>query len=264
MTVLRTRFAPTPSGFLHAGNAAHVLLLRTLAERGGWEIALRIDDADSERFRPEYVDDIFDLLEWLEVDCAVGPADPQELSSQWSQRHREALYKEALLELQFSGAPVYVCACSRAQWAAHMGPGCPQGCTDLALVTGETSLRMIVEGSETEREADAVLWRRDGVAGYHLLSIIDDDFLAVTHVVRGADLRASTRVQGQIARWLPRLNFHTAEVLLHPIIEDEAGHKLSKSAGAQAAPMPRTQQMREHIEILSSRLLSGLEVFDPH
>lgn len=260
MTVLRTRFAPTPSGYLHIGNAAHLLLLRSLAGRDGWQIALRIDDVDADRGRVEYVEDIFDLLGWLDIDCAVGPANSQELASQWSQRHRAALYANALVELRDSGAPVYACACSRAQWAEHVGPGCPQGCAGLALVTGETSLRMIVD-DENQHGADIVLWRRDGIAAYHLSTLVDDDVLGVTHIVRGEDLRDSTRIQQQIAQWLPRLNFTAADVLIHPLIDDEAGRKLSKSAGAQAKPMPRTDEMREVVERLSSRLLSGLEPF---
>ena len=59
-----TRFAPTPSGYLHVGNAANALLVAWLAAQADGVIALRIDDVDATRARPEYVEDIFDLMAW--------------------------------------------------------------------------------------------------------------------------------------------------------------------------------------------------------
>jgi glutamyl/glutaminyl-tRNA synthetase len=254
VTVSRTRFAPTPSGYLHLGNAAHLLLVKKLAEREDWQIALRIDDGDVARTRPEYVEDIFDLLEWLAIDWVAGPRTAHDLAQNWTQQQRQDIYRQAMVALQQSSAPVYVCECSRTQWSAHVGPGCPQGCTDLQLRTNETTLRMAIDD-----ETDVVLWRRDGIAAYHLASVIDDDFLDVTHVVRGEDLRDSTRIQRQISQWLPQSRFATAQVLHHRLIDDAEGRKLSKSAGLQAQPIPRTPEVREQIEYLSSQLLSELE-----
>jgi glutamyl/glutaminyl-tRNA synthetase len=253
VSVARTRFAPTPSGYLHLGNAVHLLVVKKLAEHEDWQIALRIDDGDAARTRAEYVDDIFGVLEWLDVDWVVGPRTAQELRESWSQQHRDDMYRQALVALQQSSAPVYVCACSRTQWDAHIGPGCPQGCTNLDLKSNETSLRMVIDN-----ETDVVLWRRDGIAAYHLASVIDDDYLNVTHVVRGADLRESTRIQRHISQWLPQSRFATAQVFHHRLLEDAAGRKLSKSAGVQARPLPRTPEVREELEKLSSQLLSEL------
>jgi glutamyl-tRNA synthetase len=258
VSVARTRFAPTPSGYLHLGNAVHLLLVKKLAEREDWQIALRIDDGDAARTRPEYVDDIFGLLDWLDVDWVAGPRTAHDLAHSWTQTHRYDKYQLALVALQQSSAPVYVCACSRTQWAAHVGPGCPQGCTNLSLHTNETTLRMVIDD-----ETDVVLWRRDGIAAYHLASVVDDDYLGVTHVVRGEDLRESTRIQRHISQWLPQSRFATVQVLHHRLLEDGEGRKLSKSAGAQAQPLPRTPEVRDQIEDLSSQLLSELATVDP-
>ena len=258
MTVARTRFAPTPSGYLHVGNAAHLLLVKNLAEREGWQIALRIDDGDVARTRPEYVADIFGVLDWLDVEWTVGPRTAQDLVTKWTQQHRSNLYAQAIDALSKSGAPVYVCACSRTQWDGYVGHGCPQGCSDLELVTHETTLRMAIDD-----ETDVVLWRRDGTAAYHLASVVDDDYFNVTHIVRGADLRAATRIQRRISQWLPQSRFTNAKVLHHPLIEDPTGRKLSKSAGVQAKPLPRTPAVRDEIEQLSFLLLSGWATAPP-
>ncbi|NJL14359.1 MAG: hypothetical protein HC913_16005 [Microscillaceae bacterium] len=73
MTVLRTRFAPTPSGFLHEGNAFSFVLTWLAARHFGGKIHLRIDDLDQTRCRPEYVEDIFRSLDWLGLDWDSGP-----------------------------------------------------------------------------------------------------------------------------------------------------------------------------------------------
>ena len=80
---IRTRFAPTPSGFLHWGNAFSFVLTWLYARKHGGEILLRIDDLDSLRKRPEHVQDVFRSLEWLELDFDLGPSGPDEFEAKY-------------------------------------------------------------------------------------------------------------------------------------------------------------------------------------
>jgi len=241
-----TRFAPTPSGYLHLGNAVHLRLLTLLAEERGWQIALRIDDIDPDRTRSEYVADIHDMIEWLEVPITGG--------SRTQSQHMEE-YALARDELITRGA--YVCACSRTEWQGHSGPGCPRGCSELALVTGETALRMQVG------DDDIVVWRREGIPAYHLANIVDDRAMGITHILRGEDLREATLVQKSLSAYLPRSTFADIEVLHHNLLTDDAGHKLSKSAGVQAQPLSRTAEVRLRIEQAADRLKRTLTTVRP-
>ncbi len=116
---VRTRIAPTPSGYLHAGNAWSFLLTWLLARSRGGKIHLRIDDLDAARFREEYLEDIFASLEWLGLDWDSGPRSPAEFHSSYSQRLRRKSYRTALEALitqaTLEGPLVYACACSREQ-----------------------------------------------------------------------------------------------------------------------------------------------------
>ena len=89
----RTRIAPTPSGYLHPGNAWSFLLTWLLARRDGGSIHLRIDDMDTARFRPEYIEDIFASLEWLGLDWDTGPRSLTEIQSTHSQHLRLERYR---------------------------------------------------------------------------------------------------------------------------------------------------------------------------
>ena len=114
MKFAQTRIAPTPSGFLHLGNAYSFLLTKALAEKHGAKILLRIDDLDRERYRQEYVQDIFDTLDFLEIQIHQGPSSVAEFESQWTQQERMPLYQEALNQLQQSRL-LFSCTCSRSQ-----------------------------------------------------------------------------------------------------------------------------------------------------
>jgi glutamyl-tRNA synthetase len=114
MKFAQTRIAPTPSGFLHLGNAYSFLLTKALAEKHGAKILLRIDDLDRERYRQEYVQDILDTLDFLEIQIHQGPRSVAEFESQWTQQHRMSLYQEALDQLQQSRL-LFSCTCTRSQ-----------------------------------------------------------------------------------------------------------------------------------------------------
>ncbi len=109
---LKTRLAPTPSGFLHIGNGASFVATWALARAYEGQILLRIDDLDAERMRAEYVDDIFRTLDWLGLDWDEGPFSTDDFSENWSQHLRLDAYEKALQDLQKTG-DLYVCNCSR-------------------------------------------------------------------------------------------------------------------------------------------------------
>lgn len=249
-----TRFAPTPSGFLHRGNAANALLVSWLAYQVGGRVALRIDDADAQRRRPEYVSDIFEVLDWLGVDWQIGPRDPADLDAAWSQTLRIDRYREALVAARDLGAPIYACRCTRSMLSGPPAGGCPGGCrhADHDHVHGETALRLhiprgttrMVEGSAVDVAAtigDVVVWRRDDLPAYHLTSVVDDVDLGVTHIVRGADLVESTAVQQVIAEDFGLASYLTATFIHHGLLTDTDGAKLSKSQLGGASPLPRDQ-----------------------
>jgi glutamyl/glutaminyl-tRNA synthetase len=109
---LKTRLAPTPSGFLHLGNGASFVATWALARAFGGQILLRIDDLDAERMRPEYVEDIFRTLDWLGLDWDEGPFSVADFSQNWSQHLRLDMYENALSDLKKTGN-LYACHCSR-------------------------------------------------------------------------------------------------------------------------------------------------------
>src|SRR5688500_4640510 len=109
---VKTRIAPTPSGYLHAGNALSFILTKALAERTGAKILLRIDDLDQERVRKEYVQDIFDTLDFLGIEWHEGPRNYEDYKNHYSQQHRMDHYTSALQQLLEKNA-VFSCTCSR-------------------------------------------------------------------------------------------------------------------------------------------------------
>src|SRR5579872_4577988 len=114
MAYRKTRIAPTPSGFLHVGNILSFSLTAAMARDNGASILLRIDDLDRERANPEYVEDIFETLHFLDIPWDEGPAAATDFERHYSQLYRMALYEKALARLKAANA-VFACACSRAQ-----------------------------------------------------------------------------------------------------------------------------------------------------
>jgi len=253
-----TRYAPTPSGFLHLGNLVNLSLTARLAERNDAAIVLRIDDADTARVRQAYLDDIFAALDWLGVPWHTGPRDVADLAN-WSQHCRHEMYRSAARELHDTEA-AYVCECSRAEWSEwsessdSTGAGCPRRCAErsLRLTPGKNALRLAQVGLR-----DVVLWRREDGPSYHLASIVDDDYFGVDFVVRGADLEESTHIQRSISRALPGARFHDAHVVHHRLLTDESGRKLSKSAGHSARAPERTEELRREVDSWVEQLLVG-------
>ncbi len=262
-----TRIAPTPSGFLHLGNAVNFALISLLAARWDAQTVLRIDDMDSSRSRPEYVDDIFATLEWLEIPWTRGPRDRSEFERGFTMAARTDYYRSQLELLDASGLEIFACKCSRADLAATSGLLCAGDCRTAGheLVAGSTALRLriprgtVVRMNDStidlaEAHGDVVLWRRDGLPAYHLATVIEDRDLGVTDIVRGQDLLESSALHTWLAPHLGAENLARANFVHHALLTNEAGEKLSKSASAPDM-RERTSSMRELVRSHAARLL---------
>lgn len=245
-----TRIAPTPSGFLHLGNAFSFLKTKALAEKHGAKILLRIDDLDRERYRPEYVQDIFDTLDFLEIKVDLGPKKIHEFESEWSQVHRMELYIEALDRLK-STKKLFACDCSRKKIQQLDPSGYYLGqCLDRRIPfdkpyvawrmdTSESDFIQFKEYPDQQKSTlipqDSVFYvvrKKDGLPAYHLTSLVDDLHFGVDLIVRGNDLFASTLAQLDLARNLGEEKFNQITFHHHPLIKSPEKEKLSKSAGA--------------------------------
>lgn len=254
-----TRIAPTPSGYLHLGNVLSFALTATLAKHSGARILLRIDDLDRERVKPEYVQDVFDTLRYLNIPWDEGPRNYHEYETRYSQTWRMHRYGEALQRLRANGW-VFACRCSRADVWGRNSRGVYDGtCRDAELSLDEEGLnwRLDVAGGaeapfrewsgRTLREAlpDTmhyyVVRKRDGFPAYQLASLVDDEDFGVDLIVRGADLWDSTLAQHVLAGRLGLQTFPRATFVHHELLMTAKNEKFSKSAGDTSI-----QYLRKH------------------
>jgi glutamyl-tRNA synthetase len=221
------RYAPSPTGDLHLGNARTALLAWLWARHDGGRILLRVEDLDRARVRPGAEEAQRRDLAALGLDWD-GPVVHQS--------ERGALYAVALDRLEAAGL-LYPCFCSRADIrAAASAPHGPEGppypgiCREL---DPDEAARRVAAGEQAAlrfREGDVVVRRRDGVVGYQLAVVVDDADQGVTHVLRGDDLEPSTARQLALWRVLglgPEPRYAHVPLLLGP-----EGERLAKRHGA--------------------------------
>ncbi|WP_207857497.1 tRNA glutamyl-Q(34) synthetase GluQRS [Lucifera butyrica] len=246
--MLRGRFAPSPTGEMHLGNAWTALLawLQVRAARG--TMVLRLEDLDPDRSRPEYGAGLMDDLTWLGLDWDEGP-DRGGLYGPYRQSQRRHLYQQALEQLAAAGL-IYPCYCTRAQLAAsapHAGSGerIYSGlCRRRPPVSGDEglhpALRLVVPSGtisftdgvrglirqDVQRETgDFVVRRSDGIHAYQLAVVVDDAAMKITAVLRGDDLLSSTPRQLLLYKLLQL----SLPAFTHvPLLISEDGHRLSK------------------------------------
>ncbi len=259
MTV-RTRFAPSPTGRLHAGHALAARVAHDLA-RGvpGGRFLLRHEDIDSARVREEFYQGIEEDLAWLGCHWDEPPL---------RQSTRTAAYGEALESLRQRGL-VYPCFCTRREiqeeWARMSaapqgpeGPLYPGTCRELDAAVREETLRAghshawrldsrkaaASVGCLTFRDlrfgtipvdpallGDVVLARKDIGTAYHLAVVVDDAFQQITHVTRGDDLLASTHVHRLLQALL---GLPEPVYLHHRLVLDQQGKRLAKRCDSLA------------------------------
>ena len=138
--MLVTRIAPTPSGFLHVGNAVNAVLTHWIARAHDGRLLLRIDDFDTGRARPAYLEDVFRTLDWLEIDIDDGPSGPADFQSSWSMSTRIDQFRGARDRLMQGGHDtVFVCRCSRHDLDAS--GRCVAGCREQHLTWSRDAQR---------------------------------------------------------------------------------------------------------------------------
>lgn len=251
-----TRFAPSPTGYLHLGHVAHMIYVWGVAAAVGGEVLLRIEDHDRGRCRPEYEQAIIEDMEWLGFEPHNQVGLPQVgIASPYRQSDSGAVYGAALARLQ-ERHHLYRCTCSRKDIAQRCAMGAGGERRYSGWCRGQEhsadvphGVRAVIEPGE-ERFADAFLGEqtqdpskqcgdlllrdRHGQWTYQFAVTVDDMRHGVNLVVRGEDLLASAGRQIRLAHMLGRKN----PILFahHALISDEGGEKLSKK---QAAPAVR-------------------------
>ncbi len=257
MSQIRYRLAPTPSGFLHKGNAFNFLLNWLHARRAGAKVLLRIDDLDAARCRDAYLHDIFESLQWLGLSWDEGPRNVADFKKHWSQTQRMPLYEQQWKRLAQHGR-LFACTCTRKSLReagyGHVYPGIckdkhlplhpylpwrvrvPAG-TRIAVIDESAGMQLI---NIQEALGDFVIKTREGNPAYQLASLCDDVHFGVTHIIRGQDLLVSTAAQLYLADLLQLVDFQCIKWRHHPLITDTSGQKLSKSAGSESLQYLRT------------------------
>lgn len=243
MTEIRTRFAPSPTGYLHIGGARTALYCWLFAHKTQGTFILRIEDTDLERSTPESVQAILDGMQWLELNYDEGP---------FYQTKRFDRYA-AVIEEMLKAGTAYRCYCSKErleklreeQMAAKQKPRYDGCCRDLTEQRdgsfcirfknpqdGDVSFDDLVRGKVTfanQELDDLIIARSDGTPTYNFTVVVDDADMKITHVMRGDDHINNTPRQINILRAIgatPPLYAHL------PMILGPDGKRLSKRHGA--------------------------------
>ena len=240
MSEIRTRFAPSPTGFLHVGSARTALFNWAFARRYGGKLVLRIEDTDRERSTAESERGVIEGLEWLGIDWDEGPLR----QSAFADRHRAAV------ERMLANGRAYRCACTAEQLEKRRQATIAAGqkwtydgrCRDLDLRAdlGPHTVRLRLpesgflgwedgvfgpSGQDASEIGDRIIQRSDGQPLYHLAVVVDDLEMGITHVIRGADHHPNTPLQIALYRALDAAPPEFAHV---PLIVGAGGKKLSK------------------------------------
>ncbi len=226
---MRSRFAPTPSGYLHLGNILSFSLTAARAAEEGATIFLRIDDMDSARVRPAYLDDIFDVLKWLDLHWQDGPRNVADFTHHFAQENRLPLYEAALGRLR-ERHWLFACNCSRKTFST-----CNCSEKNLGFEAQGVQWRIRTPPQWEDRSLlNFVVRKKDRRPAYQLTSVVDDLHFGIDLVVRGQDLESSTRAQFFLAEALGEARFSKLRVYHHGLLLEADGSKMSKSAGAHS------------------------------
>ena len=235
------RLAPTPSGYLHLGNAVNFTLTWLLTRRAGGTLHLRIDDLDRARLRRTYLDNIFQVIDWLQIDYDHGPSGTDDFLRHHSQLLHLPAYNQALRQLARQPGLLYASHRSRSSHPAETAPLDAPGVAWRARVPAGTAIQFadcwqgLVCVPLTAAMLDFVVRKKDGVVAYQLASVLDDMRLGTSFIVRGLDLLPSTAAQLWLARQLPQAAAFAPPAMHffhHALLTDASGHKLSKSTQA--------------------------------
>ncbi len=274
---VKVRFAPSPTGMLHVGNARTALITWLFCRNQGGHFLLRIDDTDGERSKVEYEEAIEDSLTWLGLNW----------DEKANQKDRLARYEEQIEFLKESGR-LYACYETPEELSlkrkSQLSRGKPPIYDRAALeLTADEVAKYEVEGrsphwrfklNHTPIEwndhirgevkfnggdlSDPVVLREDGSPLYHLCSVIDDIDFGITHVIRGEDHVSNTATHVQM---FEALGATAPEFAHNALISDAEGGKLSKRLGSMSIRDLRDDEGLEPMAI--SSLLARLGTSDP-
>ena len=259
-TLVKTRFAPSPTGYMHLGNARTALFNALFARKHGGIFLLRIEDTDQERSKPEYTQALLEDLHWLGLDWQEGPQVGGE-HGPYSQSQRAEIYQRYYAMLEAKGL-VYPCFCSptelalarKRQLVAGQPPRYPGTCARLSqseqLARRERGLRptlrfrvpagKIIEFNDLIRGpqrydsddiGDFIIRRADGRAQFFFCNIVDDTLMGVTHVLRGEDHLTNTPRQLLL---LAALDLPAPQYAHIAMIVGSGGNPLSKRYGSRS------------------------------
>ena len=251
MTEVVTRFAPSPTGYLHIGGARTALFNWLYARHHGGRTLLRIEDTDRKRSTQEAIDAIIEGLDWMGLDYDAPPM----FQSDRAERHAEIAWQllnagraykcfattdelEAMREEQRANKkPLRYDGRWRDRDPAEAPDGTPFTIRLKTPVTGETTIHDRVQGAVTvknEELDDYIILRADGTPTYMLAVVVDDHDMGVTHVIRGDDHLNNAFRQLPIIRAMNEIEGNWPDpVYAHiPLIHGSDGAKLSKRHGA--------------------------------
>ncbi|MGH8369745.1 MAG: glutamate--tRNA ligase, partial [Gammaproteobacteria bacterium] len=254
---IRTRFAPSPTGHLHVGNARTALFNALFAAHMGGTLILRIEDTDAERSKREFEAGLIRDLSWLGVVWQEGP-DRDGARGPYRQSERGAIYAEQVERLQTQGH-AYPCFCTpaelalsrKAQLAAGKPPRYAGTCAQLGKpqiearlakglkpalrfrvpAKGETVFEDMIRGHQVfanQDIGDFIIQRADGSPAFFFSNAVDDALMGVTHVLRGEDHLANTPRQLLL---LAALELSAPQYAHLSLIVGEGGAPLSKREG---------------------------------
>ena len=267
-----TRFAPSPTGFLHIGGARTALFNWLYARHHGGRALLRIEDTDKKRSTQEAIDAILDGLDWLGLDYDEAPT----FQSQRAERHAEVAHKlleaghaykcfatpeelEAMrAEQRANKQPMRYDGRWRDRDPSEAGEGAPFAVRLKTPLEGETTIADEVQGEVSVANAeldDYIILRADGTPTYMLAVVVDDHDMGVTHVIRGDDHLNNAFRQLPIYRAMDAIEGGWPDpTYAHiPLIHGSDGAKLSKRHGALGV-----EAYRDEMGILADALFNYL------
>ncbi|KAL5355797.1 hypothetical protein BJX96DRAFT_171002 [Aspergillus floccosus] len=257
----RTRFAPSPTGYLHLGSLRTALFNYLLARKTGGQFLLRIEDTDQKRTIPDAERRLYDDLRWAGLHWDEGPTVGGPYGP-YRQSERTAIYRSHANDL-INGGHAYRCFCSaerldafaRHRSQAGLPPGYDRKCAEISAEESEDRaahgeahvVRLKVDGypmfndlvygktgqNRTPNKLDLIdrvyddpiLLKSDGHPTYHLANVVDDHLMQITHVIRGTEWMPSTPLHVALYnafKWTPPRFGHV------PLLVDKSGQKLSK------------------------------------
>ena len=242
MSLVATRFAPSPTGPLHIGGVRTALFNWLFSKNNNGKFYLRIEDTDKERSKDEYKKQIIQSLKWI----GIEHDDKEYIQSEKIKKHKEIANE--LLKKGFA----YKCYCSEEEikeqkdkakkngvpfvynrkWRDPKNLEIPKN-TDPVIrfkskISGNSIIKDLVQGEVNISNSiieDFIILRKDGTPTYQLSAVVDDHLMNITHVIRGDDHKINTFKQKQIYE---AMNWKLPEFAHIPLIHSESGSKLSK------------------------------------